>query len=177
MFRGSVKSTGYPLHSPVSPSVPLPCVTLCHHISTGIYYHTAWSQWTYGQRRGSAVPSWLGSRVRIPPRAWMFISYVVCCVGSGLCDGLITRPEESYWLCVCVIVCDVELATMRRSKGPSRAEVPQNVKVSSSRSSSGCLHKRLYRRSHSQSFERLPSVLSFLSVWQLGTTPLPVDVF
>jgi hypothetical protein len=37
MFRGSVKSTGYPLHSPVSPSVPLPCVTVCHHISTGLY--------------------------------------------------------------------------------------------------------------------------------------------
>jgi hypothetical protein len=27
MFRGSVKSPGYPLHSPVSPSLPLPCVT------------------------------------------------------------------------------------------------------------------------------------------------------
>jgi len=26
MFRGSVKGTGYPLHSPVSPSLPLPCV-------------------------------------------------------------------------------------------------------------------------------------------------------
>ena len=37
MFRGSVKSTGYPLHLPVSPSITLPCVTLCHHISTGIY--------------------------------------------------------------------------------------------------------------------------------------------
>jgi hypothetical protein len=37
MFRGSVKSTGYPLHSPVSPSPPLPCVTVCHHISTGVY--------------------------------------------------------------------------------------------------------------------------------------------
>ena len=37
MFRGSVKSTGYPLHSPVSPSLPLPCVTVCHHISAGIY--------------------------------------------------------------------------------------------------------------------------------------------
>ena len=36
MFRGSVKSTGYPLHSPVSPSL-LPCVTVCHHISTGLY--------------------------------------------------------------------------------------------------------------------------------------------
>jgi len=38
MFRGSEKSTGYPLHSPVSPSLPLPCVTVCHHhISTGLY--------------------------------------------------------------------------------------------------------------------------------------------
>jgi len=39
MFRGSVKGTGYPLHSPVSPSLPLPCVTVCHHISTGLYSH------------------------------------------------------------------------------------------------------------------------------------------
>jgi len=38
MFRGSVKSTGYPLRSPVSPSLPLPCVTMCHHISTGFYH-------------------------------------------------------------------------------------------------------------------------------------------
>ena len=36
-FRGSVKSTGYPLHSPVSPSLPFPCVTVCHHISSGVY--------------------------------------------------------------------------------------------------------------------------------------------
>jgi len=38
MFRGRVKSTGYPLHSSVSPSLPHPCVTLCHHISTGLYH-------------------------------------------------------------------------------------------------------------------------------------------
>ena len=37
MFRGSVKGTVYPLHLPVSPSVPLPCVTAYHHISTGVY--------------------------------------------------------------------------------------------------------------------------------------------
>ena len=37
MFRGSVKSTGYPLHSPFSPSLPLPCVTVSHHISGGLY--------------------------------------------------------------------------------------------------------------------------------------------
>jgi hypothetical protein len=32
MLRGSVKGTGYPLHSPVSPLLPLPCFTVCHHI-------------------------------------------------------------------------------------------------------------------------------------------------
>ena len=37
MFRGSVKSTGNPFHSPVSPSLPLPCVTVCHHVSTELY--------------------------------------------------------------------------------------------------------------------------------------------
>ena len=36
MFRGSVKSTGYPLHSPVSPSLPLPCVSVCRHNSPGL---------------------------------------------------------------------------------------------------------------------------------------------
>ena len=44
IFRCSVKSTGYLLHSPVSPSLPLPCVTVCHHISTGVYVLT-WRIW------------------------------------------------------------------------------------------------------------------------------------
>jgi len=37
MFRGSVEGTGYPLYSPVSPSLPLPCVTVCRHISIAVY--------------------------------------------------------------------------------------------------------------------------------------------
>ena len=50
----------------------------------------------------------LRSWVRIPPWAWIFI----CCecrvlAGRGLCDELITRPEESYRLS-CVVVCDLE---------------------------------------------------------------------
>jgi hypothetical protein len=49
-FWGSVKSTGYPFHSPVSPSVPLPCVTVYHHISTGLYKSMAdrWPVWVKG---------------------------------------------------------------------------------------------------------------------------------
>ena len=37
MFRGSMKGTSYSFHSPVSPSLHLPCATMCHHISTGVY--------------------------------------------------------------------------------------------------------------------------------------------
>ena len=36
MFRGSVKCAGYPLQSPVSPSLPRPCVTVCYHIPAGV---------------------------------------------------------------------------------------------------------------------------------------------
>jgi hypothetical protein len=55
------------------------------------------SQWSCGLRRGSAAACLLGLWVRIPPGAWMSVS-CECCVlsGRGLCDGLITRPEESY---------------------------------------------------------------------------------
>ena len=52
----------------------------------------------------SSQRSW----VRIPPGAWIFF----CCEcrvlsGRGLCDELITRPEESYRL-GCVVVGDIE---------------------------------------------------------------------
>jgi hypothetical protein len=62
------------------------------------------SQWPRGLRRGSAVEHLLGLRIRNPPGAWMSVCSE-CCVlsGRGPCDGLITRPEESYRvLCVWV---------------------------------------------------------------------------
>ena len=40
--------------------------------------------------------------------------FVVCCVGSGLCDGLITASGESYR--VCVSECDLERSIVRRSR-------------------------------------------------------------
>jgi len=48
------------------------------------------------------------SKALVLPVTWMF----VCCEcfvlsGRGLCDKLITRPEESYRLS-CVVVCDIE---------------------------------------------------------------------
>ena len=50
----------------------------------------------------------LRSWVRIPPGAWIFVcSECRVLSGRGLCDELITRPEESYRLW-CVVVCDLE---------------------------------------------------------------------
>jgi hypothetical protein len=50
----------------------------------------------------SNPPDGLGARVLL---------FVVCCVGSsGLCDGLITRIEECYRVCV----CDLEISAVGR---------------------------------------------------------------
>jgi hypothetical protein len=46
----------------------------------------------------------------------MFVCCVCCMLsGRGLCDGLITRPEESYRLWR-VVVCDQETSRTRRLK-------------------------------------------------------------
>ena len=77
------------------------------------------SQWPRVLRRRSSADRLLRLCVRIPPGPWMF----VCCEcyvlsGRGLCDELITRPEEScrMW---CVGVCDRE--TSSRMRRPSSA--------------------------------------------------------
>ena len=58
MFRGSVKSTGYPLHSPVSPSLLLPCLTVCHQVSTGLYFAD-----NYGGQEATVVSATLTTRL------------------------------------------------------------------------------------------------------------------
>jgi len=54
------------------------------------------SQWPHGLRRRFAAARLLRLWIRIPPGAWMSVC-CECCVlsGRGLCDELITRPEES----------------------------------------------------------------------------------
>jgi hypothetical protein len=47
------KSSGYPLQSSISPSIPLPRVTVCHHVSNGLYHLIARSPAL------SSVPSYL----------------------------------------------------------------------------------------------------------------------
>ena len=58
---------------------------------------------------------WFVPSDRHPPGAWIF----VCCEcrvlsGRGLCDEMITRPEESCRLC-CVVVCDLETSRIGAS--------------------------------------------------------------
>ena len=72
------------------------------------------SQWPRGLRRRSAAARLLRLWVRITPEAYMPVRcecYVLSC--RGLCDGPITRPEESCRLW-CVVVCDLEISWTRR---------------------------------------------------------------
>ena len=76
--------------------------------------------WPGGLRRRSSAARLLRSWVRIPPGAWMFVC-CECCVlsGRGLCDELITRPEESYRLwCV---VCDLETSKILVNEEEAKA--------------------------------------------------------
>jgi hypothetical protein len=79
-------------------------------------YCTCRSQWPCGLRRRFSAARLLRSWFRILPVAWMIVC-CECCVlsGRGLCDGLITRPEESYRLWR-VVVCDQETSKTRRLK-------------------------------------------------------------
>ena len=113
-----------------------------------------WSQWPCGLRRGSAAARLLrlwGS----DPTGGMEVCRE-CCVlsGRGLCDGLITRPEESYrpW---CVVVCDLETLWMRRlwPTGGCRAKYKTKKKM-------------LLTGSKDSSVTRTVKLLAALSVWQ-----------
>jgi hypothetical protein len=77
-----------------------------------IHMYTRRSQWPRGLRRRSWTSRLLRLWVRIALGACF-----ECCVlsGRGFCDGLITRPEESYrmWR---VVVCDQEISKNEEAK-------------------------------------------------------------
>jgi len=97
---------------------------ICHFIINSM----SRSQWPRGLNRRSAAARLLRLRVRIPPMEWTFVSYERCMLPDrGLCDELITCPEESYWLWS-DFVCDLEISRMRRqwpalSRGATGGEV------------------------------------------------------
>jgi hypothetical protein len=81
-------------------------------LTTDKYPCPRWDSNPRSQQASGRVARLLWSWVWIPPGAWIF----VCCEcrvlwGRGLCDELITRPEESYRLC-CVVVCDLQTSRM-----------------------------------------------------------------
>jgi hypothetical protein len=75
------------------------------------------SRWPCWLRLRSADARLLGSRVRIPLTEWMFVSDI-CCV---LCmwRPLITRSEESYWVCALLTVCMSYKPQHRGGLGPT----------------------------------------------------------
>jgi len=91
--------------------------------------------------------------------------------GRGLCDELITRPEESYRLW-CVVVCDLETSKMRRP-WPSlgRSAAGKNNKVvpkCGSRyvlMSVVCLSMIMKPR-----YQRDPGLLGAVAPWEIKAT-------
>ena len=69
-----------------------------NHCSVTFFFLSR-SQWPRGLRRRIAAVHLLRLRVRIPPGAEMSVTFEFCVLWRrGLCDELITRPEESYRL-------------------------------------------------------------------------------
>jgi len=80
------------------------------------------SQWPRGLRCGFVTSRLLGLQVRIPQGKFMSVPLESCVLsGKGLCDGLITRPEESYRMwCVGVWSCSLENEAALAPVGLSR---------------------------------------------------------
>ena len=76
VFRGSVKGTDYPLHSPVSPSISFPCVTVCHHISTAVYVQinlmslSLFDSWDVAELRTDLVAFFCSNQQYRPVEMW-----------------------------------------------------------------------------------------------------------
>ena len=99
----------------------------------------------------------LRSWVRIPPGAWIFVR-CECRVlsGRGLCDELITRPEESYRLC-CVVVYDLETSRMG---APYIYDIRRlRVKLSS------CTGSKFYK---TDSFHKTDILKNLFQRWRTG---------
>ena len=99
------------LYLPYAPSIPSSLIFIILIMFDGR------SQLPRGLRCRSAAVRLLRLWVRNPPGYGCVCCE--CCVlsGRGLCDKLITRPEESYRLW-CVVVCDLTTSLMRRPWPP-----------------------------------------------------------
>jgi hypothetical protein len=67
-----------------------------------------WSQWPCGMRRGSSgrsIARDCGFESLLVHECLSLVGVV--CLQISICDGPITRPDESCWVC-CVVECDLE---------------------------------------------------------------------
>jgi len=119
MFRGSVKSTGYQLHSPVSPSLPLPCVTMRLSVELGrinekycISNFNSWACCAFHHHHHHHVPEGLGVFFLPYSSRWSwslhlflgrpmllrpFCLYCSACFGSLFVSILCTCCSHSFW--------------------------------------------------------------------------------
>jgi hypothetical protein len=76
---------------------------------------------------------------------------VLCCVGSGLCDELITLSEASYRVYMCRIMCDLKSSTVRRPKpelGCCTTEIKKELGEGKTSPCSGGIYRLAKRRPH-----------------------------
>jgi hypothetical protein len=104
-FRGSVKGTGCPLHSPVSPSLPLSCVTVCHHVLTGVYLEVRF-QWKHLQNYLIHMHMAIKHRTLFQNGGHYVACFIVCdskwgsccaCKGRGYARFLFGSADPPYW--------------------------------------------------------------------------------
>jgi hypothetical protein len=87
MFRGSVKSTGYPLHSPVSPSLPLP---VRHRVPSNF-------NWSLQPERWFRVHLPMPNLNKIWQRVYCYVPFPLCVYFA---DILLRTHNKSMPTCV-----------------------------------------------------------------------------
>jgi hypothetical protein len=75
-----------------------------------------WSRWPRNLRRWSETTWFVGPRVQIPLRAWIFVP-CLCCVVCGFATSW-SLVQRSHIRCVfvCLIVCDLETSKIKRPR-------------------------------------------------------------
>jgi len=92
--------------------------------------------------------------------------------GRGLCDELITRPEEFYRLC-CVVVCDLETSRM----GAPYIYDISHLRVNNANTNSKCDRRRDPQAAASPCFitlciDTIFQTSFFISKWRLPNFPI-----
>jgi hypothetical protein len=72
---------------------------------TNLITISKWSWWPHGLRHGPAFAKFLLVSHAWKPLSTRLLVSVLCCVGTGLCEQLITHSRNLYQMCACVWSC------------------------------------------------------------------------